>query len=137
MIDLTQFKAVIRRQVKALLKTKGMAQRQLAEKIDISPQSLSMILKGDRPLTIDRFVKIANALDVPVDTLLDGTRYEGSSISSDKEVLLKRAQRNPDANYEREYLLEQLNLLPEEQLQKLGQLVRMLFGVASSNSESD
>jgi len=60
--------AVADRVVK-LIKGRGMLQKALAEAIDIDPGLLSQMLTKKRPINIDAIVKIARALQMPVDEL--------------------------------------------------------------------
>lgn len=53
----------------------NMTQEQLAEAVDISAVYVGQIERGDRHMTIDTLVKIANVLQVSIEELLkDSTR---------------------------------------------------------------
>lgn len=49
---------------------KNMTQEQLAEAVDISSVYVGQIERGDRHMTIDTLVKIANVLQVSIEELL-------------------------------------------------------------------
>ena len=51
---------------------KNLTQKALAEKLDISPKTLSLIECSTKPASIDMLLKIANVLEIGVDFLLDG-----------------------------------------------------------------
>jgi transcriptional regulator with XRE-family HTH domain len=44
----------------------GWTQRDLAEKMEVSPQQISKIVSGKENLTIDTQVKLQNVLDIPI-----------------------------------------------------------------------
>lgn len=50
----------------------GLTQRQLAEKLDYSPQAISNIERGDRSLGVEVLEKIANALNCDINIILKG-----------------------------------------------------------------
>ncbi|MBQ7157440.1 MAG: helix-turn-helix transcriptional regulator [Bacteroidaceae bacterium] len=56
--------------IKEGLSMRGMSQLQLAEKAEITPAALSLLINGKRDIKISTLIKIANALDVPFDFLL-------------------------------------------------------------------
>lgn len=77
-------KAVGRR-VKAARERKHLTQEQLAEIVDLSPMHVSVIERGVKPPKLDTFVKIANALEVSADELLQDT-VEHAMESNSSEV---------------------------------------------------
>ena len=58
--------------VKLWRQHRGLTARALAEKADVAPGYLSEIKTGKKPGSIDAMAKIARALDVLVDDLIDG-----------------------------------------------------------------
>ena len=55
--------------IKSLMVAAGLNQKQLAEKAQITEASMSKYLSGDRTPRFDVVVKLAKALNVPVDEL--------------------------------------------------------------------
>lgn len=60
------------KRIKAERQKRGITQQQLAEKIDISTNFMSLIENG-RNMSVDTLVKIANVFGVSVDYLLSDT----------------------------------------------------------------
>lgn len=56
--------------IKAARIKKGFTQESLAEIVDISPMHMSVIERGIKCPRLDTFVKLANALDISADELL-------------------------------------------------------------------
>lgn len=56
--------------VKDELEARGIAQRQLAQKIDMSPSVLNEILNGKRCMTASTALVFEAALDIPADALM-------------------------------------------------------------------
>lgn len=48
------------------LKERGMQQKELAEQLEVTPQQVSKILKGNVNLTIETITKLEKALDIPL-----------------------------------------------------------------------
>ncbi len=46
------------------LKAQGLSQKQLAERLQVSPQQVSKILKGTENMTLETIAKIESALDI-------------------------------------------------------------------------
>lgn len=87
-------KAVGRR-VKAARERKHLTQEQLAEIVDLSPMHVSVIERGVKPPKLDTFVKIANALEVSADELLQDTvDHAMESNSSEVANLIQELPRN-------------------------------------------
>ena len=64
----------ISHKVKELCRTKGITIKELAEKMDIAPESLSRAINGNPQLSTIR--KIAEALDVPITDMFDRNEDE-------------------------------------------------------------
>lgn len=56
--------------IKAAREKKGLTQEQLAELVDLSPMHMSVLERGAKPPKLETLIKIANALDVTADILL-------------------------------------------------------------------
>lgn len=54
-----------RKILEKLIKERGLKQYYLAEKIGMSPQSMSSLLHGDKKFTADIAIQLGKALDVP------------------------------------------------------------------------
>lgn len=57
----------------------NMTQEQLAEAVDISAVYVGQIERGDRHMTIDTLVKIANVLQVSIEELLKDSTKENTN----------------------------------------------------------
>ena len=70
--------------IKAARERVHLTQEQLAEIVDISPTHMSVIERGVKPTRLDTFIRIANALEVSADELLqDVVDHSTESIASD------------------------------------------------------
>ena len=68
-----------------------LTQEELAEIIDISPTHMSVIERGVKTPKLDTFVKIAKALNLSADALLqDGVEHADESIMAEISVRLGR-----------------------------------------------
>lgn len=86
-------KAVGRR-FKAARERKRLTQEQLAEIVDLSPMHVSVIERGVKPPKLDTFVRLANALEVSADELLQDTvDHAMESNSSEIATLVKNLPR--------------------------------------------
>ena len=56
--------------IKAAREAKGLTQEQLAELVDLSPMHMSVLERGVKPPKLETLIRIANALDVTADILL-------------------------------------------------------------------
>ena len=55
---------IIASRILQTLKDRGMTQKQLAQKLEVSPQALTKIVKGRQNLTLQTIRKIENVLDI-------------------------------------------------------------------------
>ncbi|RNB52681.1 XRE family transcriptional regulator [Brevibacillus gelatini] len=67
------FKTILGERVKVLRQTRKILQKDLAEEVGITKQSLSVFEKGSSSPSLDTLVKIANYFNVSVDYLLGRT----------------------------------------------------------------
>ena len=73
--------------IKAARERVHLTQEQLAEIVDISPTHMSVIERGVKTPKLDTFVRIANALGVTSDSLLqDGVDHANESIMAELSV---------------------------------------------------
>ena len=77
--------------IKAAREKKGLTQEALSEILDLSPMHMSVIERGAKPTKLDTFVRIANALDVSADELLqDVVEHSTESISGELYEMIRR-----------------------------------------------
>lgn len=85
-----------------LRKKKGLSQEELAEKVNLSRESISMIESGKTGVRVENLVEIANNLGVSTDDILvDYLEYPVSTSDSELHQLLL------DCSKEEEYILTQ------------------------------
>ena len=65
--------------LKQALKQKGITQTELARSIRVKPNTISNYCKGVSQPDVDVIIKIASYLDMPIDYLLTGKRYENKN----------------------------------------------------------
>lgn len=58
-----------------ILKDYGLLQKELASILSMSPQSISNYVNGRRTLSFEQSIKIAQHLNVPIETLLDENKH--------------------------------------------------------------
>ena len=68
--------------IRALRRSKGMSQEKLAEAADLSPNYIGMIERGEKTLSLESFVNIANALGASADVLLSDLLVSGYTVKS-------------------------------------------------------
>ena len=77
--------------IKAARERAHLTQEELAEKVDISPTHMSVIERGVKTPKLDTFVKIANALHLSADALLqDVVTPVTDSITAELSVRIGR-----------------------------------------------
>ena len=77
--------------IKAARERVHLTQEQLAEIVDISPTHMSVIERGVKTPKLDTFIRIANALGVSADALLqDGVEHANDSIMAELSVRIGR-----------------------------------------------
>ena len=81
----------IGRFISQMRKELHLTQEQLAEIVDISPTHMSVIERGVKTPKLDTFIRIANALGVSADALLqDGVEHANDSIMAELSVRIGR-----------------------------------------------
>jgi len=102
--------------IKAAREKKGLTQETLSEILDLSPMHMSVIERGVKPTKLDTFVRIANALDVSADELLqDVVDNSTRSISGE--------------------LYDMIQELPKQEQQKLLYCIKAYIEACSLTSE--
>ena len=77
--------------IKAARERVHLTQEKLAEIVDISPTHMSVIERGVKTPKLDTFVRIANALGVSADSLLqDGVDHANESIMAELSIRIGR-----------------------------------------------
>lgn len=61
---------VIGKRIRAIRKRKGLSQSALSELIDTSPTYMSYVENGQKGLSLETFIRVANALNATADELL-------------------------------------------------------------------
>lgn len=84
--------------IKAAREEKGLTQEALSEILDLSTMHMSVIERGAKPTKLDTFVRIANALDVSADELLQdvvthSSEYRVNELSDMMKQLSEKDQR--------------------------------------------
>lgn len=102
--------------IKAAREKKGLTQEALSEILDLSPMHMSVIERGAKPTKLDTFVRIANALDVSADELLqDVVEHSTESISGE--------------------LYDMIQELPKQEQQKLLHCIKAYIEACSLTAE--
>jgi transcriptional regulator with XRE-family HTH domain len=55
------------KQLRSILKKRGITQRELAAEIGISPAQLSLILKGTRRLSVNKVIQLSKITGIPIE----------------------------------------------------------------------
>ncbi|EAT59327.1 MULTISPECIES: helix-turn-helix domain-containing protein [Chlorobium] len=79
------------------LRAKNISQKELAEKIGVSPQQVNKIVKGRENLTLETIAKLETALDVVLLTLPPSGEITGDKPSKTANVPQKTAVKKPVA----------------------------------------
>jgi ribosome-binding protein aMBF1 (putative translation factor) len=70
--------AVIALKVLSALKAQGITQKELAERMNVSPQQISKIVSGQENLTLETIVRLEAALGI---TILEGLTDQSKSVA--------------------------------------------------------
>lgn len=80
--------------IKAAREKKGLTQESLSEIVDLSPMHMSVIERGVKTTKLDTFIRIANALGVSADELLqDVVDHSTESISGELYNMIQELPR--------------------------------------------
>lgn len=99
------------KRIKAARENKGLTQEQLAEKLDLSVQHISVIERGVKAPRLETFIKLANELDVNADYFLEDLLKVSSLIASNE-------------------LYDAMDGISEKEKQRIMQVVRVLVDTA-------
>ncbi len=102
--------SLIGERIREARKKKGWSQEKLSEEIDIATAFLSRVERGHSQINLKRLAQIANALDVPMETLITGV-----TTSSDKYL-------------DKELYKVLINCTPDKQ--------KLIYNIAKAVSES-
>ncbi len=72
----------IGKNIKKYRQLRGLRKEDLAELMDLSPNFISMVERGEKTLSLDSFVRIANVLQVSADMLLADVLDTGYTLKS-------------------------------------------------------
>lgn len=97
----------IGKNIKKYRRLRGLRQEDLAELMDLSPNFISMVERGEKTLSLDSFVRIANVLQVSADMLLADVLDTGYTL---KSSLLTEQLESLDKN-DREMILDTVETL--------------------------
>jgi transcriptional regulator with XRE-family HTH domain len=70
------------KKIKAIRKKRGLSQMKLAERAELSPTYISYIENGIKSMSLEAFVRIANALNVTADELLSDSLENTIKVSN-------------------------------------------------------
>jgi len=84
----------------------GLTQEQLAEYIDVSTTYIGFIERGERSVTLEKLVLLADCFKVPIDSLLHEKKQ--SADTKEKHLLFLWSLASPD---ERELILSIINVI--------------------------
>jgi len=84
-----------------------LTQEKLAEKIDVSHAYIGQIERGERSLTLDTLIRLANQLGVTVDDLLQESIEKSNEyyVNKIRQIVLKRSEK------EQQMALEMVTLM--------------------------
>ena len=68
---------VIGRHIRAARKQKRLTQEDVADMIDMSPAHFGKVERGERPVNLQRLSQLSQALDVPLEKLVEGAVVAG------------------------------------------------------------
>jgi transcriptional regulator with XRE-family HTH domain len=100
----TELAARIGQNIAAFRKNQMFSQASLAEMVGIDTVSLSRIERGKTSASLSTLEKIAECLDIPLSSLLNGASGKNASLAESVAILLKDL-----GEADRLFLLEQLN----------------------------
>lgn len=72
----------IGKNIRRCRESKGIKQETLAEMVELSSTYMGIIERGVKLPKLETFIRIANALEVPSDTLLSGVLTVGNQITA-------------------------------------------------------
>ena len=102
---------LIGHRIKEIRENRGYTQEQLAEKLNLSVQHVSVIERGVKSPRLDTFVRIANILEINADYLLKDVLCVSSQLTSNE-------------------LYDMLGQVPEKEKRRILEVVRVLIQTA-------
>ena len=76
--------------IKEAREAKNLTQEDLAALVDLSPTHISVIERGLKAVKLDKFVAIANALDVSADRLFDVVTRSVDGVANELSQAIKK-----------------------------------------------
>lgn len=98
---------IIADNVKLYRKQKNLTQFELAERADLSVDSIKRVERGSRTISLENFMRIAYALDVPLSYLIYESLFNVPIIERFQNVLNNRSIK------QQEYLIHMLEEMAE------------------------
>lgn len=101
-------KYIIADNIKLYRKKENLTQMELAERADLSLDSIKRLERGLRTMSLENFLRVSDALHVPLSYLLYEKREDASESEQIKEILYGRSLK------QRKYLLHMLCEMAKE-----------------------
>ena len=80
---------LVGQRIKLARENKNLSQEDLAALVDLSPTHISVIERGKKATRLDKFVAIANALEVSADSLLiDVVEHSTAGVSNELHEMI-------------------------------------------------
>lgn len=92
----------------------GMKQEELAERVSLSPNYMSAIERGVKIPRLETFIRIANALEVSTDILLEDVLVKGNEIKASN-------------------LWEEINHLPSKEQERILRVIKVMVEMETNN----
>ncbi len=73
--------------LKEILKDKEISGKELAEKVEVTPASISNIVQGNSFPKPDLLIKIANTLDIDIKDLFNSTKKNKNPVETIQKVI--------------------------------------------------
>ncbi|TCU77241.1 helix-turn-helix protein [Tissierella praeacuta] len=92
----------------------GMKQEELAERVSLSPNYMSAIERGVKIPRLETFIRIANALEVSTDILLEDVLVKGNEIKASN-------------------LWEEINHLPSKEQERILRVIKVMVEMETND----
>ncbi|SHE54202.1 Helix-turn-helix domain-containing protein [Tissierella praeacuta DSM 18095] len=92
----------------------GMKQEELAERVSLSPNYMSAIERGVKIPRLETFIRIANALEVSTDILLEDVLVKGNEIKASN-------------------LWEEINHLPSKEQERILRVIEVMVEMETND----
>lgn len=109
-------KAMFAKQFKALIASRGLTQRAVAERLETTETTVSRYVSGDRTLNIETAVELARILGVSMDELVGVDPPAARRVSPDITILVNCYNSASDADRQVIWSLMDRYLTPEQRV---------------------